>query len=485
MDFESNGLSKEEIRKKRRQKEQMTAMAILGGVILVVLLIIIIIISSVVRSVRTKNEKAKAEAAQKETVAVKEVEEPEPEVSEPEVDAIAGESDVEEAETEEQPEDVAAEEAETESEDDAQSEPEEENPSVKPADLDAQLEEMVTARIESMSVEEKVCQLFFITPEQLMGKESKITAVGSQFNERMNSYPVGGIVLRESNLETADGLSDMISNIRLMDRDQIFIGIMDEGGEDSPLVRSGVTENVIASQAEIGESLGIAGAYSAGISLGGELKQYGFDVNLAPLADVSKIPASVVRDRVFGTDEAQTADLAKNVIKGMKDQGLYTTVKYFPSYGDVSGDGERGPVTSQRTKEDLDKEAEIYKTAIDAGADFLMVSHVGLPKIRGDRRPASLSSEIVTDIIRNEWGYDGIIITDYMDKNCIYQQYTYAEAAVGAIEAGVDVLLATKNFDKSYQAILDAVKKGTITEERIDESLRRIYRVKYSKKLEE
>ena len=112
-----------------------------------------------------------------------------------------------------------------------------------------------------------------------------------------------------------------------------------------------------------------------------------------------------------------------------------------------------------------------------------MISHVSLPKIRGDKRPASLSPEIITDIVRGEWGYDGIVITDYMDKSCIYQKYTYAEAAVGAIEAGADMILSTKNFAKSYNGILDAVKKGQLTEERIDQSLTRIYKVKFASKV--
>ena len=96
------------------------------------------------------------------------------------------------------------------------------------------------------------------------------------------------------------------------------------------------------------------------------------------------------------------------------------------------------------------------------------------------RRPASLSKEVITDIVRTEWKYDGIVITDFMDRSCMYQQYTYAEAAAGAIEAGADMILSPKNFLKSYNGVLDAVNRGQLTEARIDESLRRIYRVKLS-----
>lgn len=480
MEFESNAMNKAQLRKKRRKKERMQAIAILAGMVLVIVLVLGIGIAAVVHVLsarsgtdtdqeQTVDNKPAVSDVQQEDVPVAPEEtlqsgDGEPDGAKPE-NEVGGQTDSEMAQSGD-----GAQNGETKEPEDAQQ---------QLPDRDALLEEKVESQIASMSIEDKVAQLFFLTPEQLMGRESSIDSIGSEFNEKLNQYPIGGIVLRKENMRDAESLSSLISNLNVMTNTILFVGVTDEGGENSPFVQAGITESVISSQKEIGESLGIAGAYSAGISLGSELKQYGFNVNFAPLADVSLTSSSVAARDGFGVDAQQTAELTKNVVKGLSDQNIYSTVKYFPSYGDVNQDGGSGQVISQRSRQDLQSEAQPYLDGIAAGADFVMISHVSLPKVRGDNRPASLSKEIITDIVREEWQFDGIVITDYMDKSCIYQKYTYAEAAVGAIEAGADMILSTKNFEKSYNGILDAVNQGTLTQERIDESLRRIFRVKF------
>ena len=343
-------------------------------------------------------------------------------------------------------------------------------------------DEEIKKEIAEMTLEQKISKLFIITPGQLTGTEIEPTNVGSKVGEKLAAYPVSGLLIKKQNLKSEEELKSMVSNIRLMSQGNLFLVIEDAGGPESPFVTSGITENVVASQKEIGETLGSAGAYSAGISIGSQLKHYEFTVDLAPTADVSKSPSSYAAGHGFGTDMETTADLTKNMVRGLKDQGVLSVVCSFPGYGDVNGNGSSGPISTQRSKEQLIEDSKPYQEAIKAGADMVMISHVGIPKLRGDQRPASLSKELITDIVRDEWEYDGVVITDYMDKTCIYTKYTYAEAAAGAIEAGADILLATKNFQKSYNGVLDAVKKGQISEERIDESVLRIYRLFYQLK---
>ena len=478
MEFESGGLSREEIRKKRRQKERKHALLVLGGIAAAVCLVLGIGIAALVHTISSnhaqKQEAAKQamleqQAAEKETAAA---------LAEAKKEEELAAQKAEEAETAEAEPAAAPEEADVAQDDVTDTDSSDETASdqtdaANQEDAEAVLEEMVASQIAGMSIEQKAAALFFVTPEQLLGIETPVTEVGSSISEKLNQYPVGGIVLKEGNIASAEGLSEMVSNLQVFTQNSLFIGISDEGGEDSPFITSGISENVIASQKEIAESLGNTGAYSAGISLGSELKQFGFNVDFAPLADVSLKDGSIAEQKGFGKDAATNAELARNVVKGLTDQSIFAGVKYFPGYGDAT----------QRTRDDLKEEYAPYQEAIDAGAKFLMISHVSLPKIRGDKRPASLSPEIITDIVRDEWGYDGIVITDYMDKSCIYQKYTYAEAAVGAIEAGADMILSTKNFAKSYNGILDAVKKGQLTEERIDQSLTRIYKVKFASKV--
>lgn len=488
MEFESGGLSREEIRKKRRQKERKRALLVLGGIAAVVCLVLCIGIAALVHTISSnhaqKQEAAKQavleqQAAEKETAAALAEAKKQEELAAQK----AEEAETAEAEPADAPEetDVAPDEAtDAGSSDETASD---QTDAVNQEDAEAVLEDMVASQIAGMSIEQKVAALFFVTPEQLLGIETPVTEVGSSVSEKLNQYPVGGIVLKEGNITSAEGLSEMVSNLQVFTQNSLFIGISDEGGEDSPFITSGISENVIASQKETAESLGNTGAYSAGISLGSELKQFGFNVDFAPLADVSLKDGSIAEQKGFGKDAATNAELARNVVKGLTDQSIFAGVKYFPGYGDATQEGNGGQIISQRTRDDLKEEYAPYQEAIDAGAKFLMISHVSLPKIRGDKRPASLSPEIITDIVRDEWGYDGIVITDYMDKSCIYQKYTYAEAAVGAIEAGADMILSTKNFAKSYNGILDAVKKGQLTEERIDQSLTRIYKVKFASKV--
>lgn len=475
MEYQSGGMSREEIRKKRRQKERMQAFAVFAAALLVLLLVIGGIVFALVRvfSADEEKEKQQVDAVTTESVTVQETGTESKEQMLPQQDVTVDTDAQEQTEVQAEAEEPAE---EPEEEDVAQSVIDE---ILGTEDTEA-LEQMVSEKIASMTLEEKVAGLFFVTPAQLMGIQSDVTAVGSSFGEKYMKYPVGGILLDESNMPSEEEFKTLLSNLSAYLSKDTFLGLENEGGEDAPFVANGFTENVIASHHEIGESLGASGAYSAGISLGSELRRYGIDVNFTPNVDVALTEDSVAAREGFGVDAGMTAELGKNLVKGLSDQNISAAVGHFPSYGDVTHDGDGGQIVSDRTKEDLQKEYAPYLEAIDAGADFVVVSHVGLPKVRGDKRPASLSKEVITDIIRTEWEYDGIVITDFMNRSCMYQKYTYAEAAVGAIEAGADMILAPKNFEKSYNGIMDAINDGTLTEERIDESLKRIYRVKFA-----
>ncbi len=472
MSTEFDKEEKAALRKKKRKKERMQAMALLGGAFVVALLILIGVISLVV-----KISSSKKPAPEPEQVVEAEEEE----------EALAMES--EEPEVTEEPEEeeeVTEPEEETVSEDTT---PEEEPDEEELVSLDDQeedeaaqneeIERMIDEEMSQMTIEQKISKLFILTPGQLIGSEVEGTSINNKMGDQLSRYPISGILFKPANIDNEDDLISAFSNLRSFSMDSLMYVVEDQGGESSPFITSGMSENVIASESEIGESLGTSGAYSAGISIGSEINHYGFHLNLAPYADVTKTPTSYAARKGFGKDTETTADLTQNLVRGMKDQGVICAVGCFPGYSDTPGDGSSGAVVSQRTKEQLEEEALPYQKAIKAGADAIMISHVGLPRVRKDQRPASLSKEVITDIVRDEWGFDGVIMTDYMDKNCIYQKYTYAEAAVGAIEAGADVLLSVKNFQKSYAGIMDAVRKGTLTEERIDESVRRILRLRY------
>ncbi len=126
-----------------------------------------------------------------------------------------------------------------------------------------------------------------------------------------------------------------------------------------------------------------------------------------------------------------------------------------------------------------------FQAGIDAGAELVMVSHLSVPGITGDNTPCSLSPQVITDVLRGQLGYQGIVVTDAMNVAAIMDYYTDEEAAVKALQAGADMILMPDNYQAAYQGVLDAVNNGTLSEDRINESLRRIYRVKKKDKIEE
>lgn len=343
----------------------------------------------------------------------------------------------------------------------------------------AALDATIDTYISNMTLEQKVAGLFFVTPGQLTN-DNHLTVAGSKVNEALNNYPVGGLLLDESNMENDSQLSELIFNLKAFSSNNIFIAVEEHGGSDSPFVKSGISEGVITSPKEIAESGDNSGAYTAGIAIGTLLNRYGFDTVFGPVADIAYSENGYTSGQSYGSDPETVRGMVRNAIHGQEDQGIRTAIQYFPGYGDITSSPSGTRPVSSRTADDIkEKEYPIYKDAINSGADFIMVSQIAYKPITTDV-PACLSSSVVTDMLRNDLGYDGIILTDYMNTNSLIQHYKHADAAVMAIKAGCDMLVSPGNFQKAYNGILDAVNSGEITEERIDESIRRIYRVKYA-----
>ena len=443
-------LSKEELRKLRRKKEQRNALGILALFVLVIVLILGGIGFGVYSFLHREPEK-------------------EPEVTvEPEPVTVEPESVVSENETKEeeavsvsinQPED--GEEIELTDE-------------MKAAILD----ETIAGYLTNMTIEEKVAGLFFVTPEGLTGTND-VTIGGSAMSAALSEYPVGGILFTESNMESPEQFKELVFNVKSFTSNEVFIGVEETGGEESPFVTRELTEAVITSQKAIGESGENSGAYTAGIAIGNRMNEYGINTVIGPLADVAFSQNGYTSPGSFGDDPEMVKDMVRNAVRGIVDQNIHTCVKFFPGYGDVEKSPESARPVSNRTKEDIvEKDYPIYDDAIDGGTDFIMVSQIAYKSITDDV-PACLSPEVVTDMLRGELEYEGIVITDYMDTRSLIMHYKHADAAVMAIQAGADMLFCPGDFKKAYNGILSAIEAGEISEERIDESLYRIYRVKY------
>lgn len=344
------------------------------------------------------------------------------------------------------------------------------------------LGELVESSISEMPLEDKVAGLFIVTPEALTGVATA-TQAGEGTQKALHEYAVGGLIYFGNNIVDEEQIKTMLARTTSMSRYPVFLAVDEEGGSVSRVAGSGIDVIQVGDMASIGESGDVEQAYKAGMTIGTYLKELGFNLDFAPVADVSDSENSVMGDRVFGSDAGLVADMVSNVVEGIEAAGVSSCLKHFPGIGHTEGDTHNSRVEVTRTLDEMRSIDFIpFQAGIDAGADFVMVSHAALADA-DDTVPASLSKTIMTDILRDEMGFEGIIITDALNMAAITEYYTTEEAAVGAIVAGADMLLMPDDFQAAYNAVLAAVQDGTISEERINGSLKRIYRVKYADKL--
>lgn len=335
--------------------------------------------------------------------------------------------------------------------------------------------------LKNMPLEDKVSQLFFVRPEALTGVETAVQA-GEMTRAALADYPVGGVVLFSENIENEGQLREMLANLQSYSKYPLFLGVDEEGG---PLVARIANSGTILvpsfpNMSEIGNTRDAEKAYEVGTTIGEYLHSLGFNVDFAPVADVlTNSQNQVIGARAFGSDAALVSQMVAREVEGFEEQNVSAVLKHFPGHGGTGEDSHAEAAVLNRTKEEL-QSAEFlpFQAGIKAGADMVMVGHISVPLVTGDYTPATLSKQIVSEILRQEMGYDGIVITDSMSMGAIVNYYDPAEAAVMVLQAGGDMILMPQDFQASRQAVLDAVNAQALSEERIDESLKRIYRVK-------
>lgn len=336
-----------------------------------------------------------------------------------------------------------------------------------------------------MTLEEKIAQMFIITPEALTGYSS-VTSAGEVTKEAFQKYPIGGLIYFAGNIQSKEQVTEMISLQQQYSLERIglplFISVDEEGGSVARVANeSPIAVKHFPDMASIGASPdALLQAEELGDEIGRYLKGLGFNLDFAPDADVLTNPENtVVKQRSFGTDAEKTAELVVAVSKHLNEQGVYSCLKHFPGHGATAGDTHKGFAYIDKTLEEL-KEAELlpFQEGIDAGVPFVMVGHISAPNITGDDTPATLSKILITDVLREDMQFDGIIITDAMNMGAISSGYSSKEAARLAVSAGVDMILMPTDFKAAYEGLIEAVKEGSIKEERINESVRRIVEMK-------
>ena len=335
------------------------------------------------------------------------------------------------------------------------------------------------AVLDTMTQEEKLWQLFFVTPEALTGVETA-TRAGDTTKDALEAMPVGGIVYFAKNLENAEQTRQMLENTQSCVRIPLFLGVDEEGGSVARVSSNpDMGVNPIASMAEFGAQGDAAALYSAVSGLAAGIKALGFNLDFAPVADVASGKSAVIGERSFGSDAALCASMSSIASGALADNGVISCLKHFPGYGSASADDHNGPAEVTKTLEQLEQcDFLPFISGIEKGVPFIMVSHLSVPAVTGDDTPCDLSYAAVTETLRNKLGYSNVIITDAQNMASITGRYGAGEAAVAALKAGVDMILMPDDLQAAYDAVQAAVESGALTAQRIDESVLRILRIK-------
>lgn len=327
--------------------------------------------------------------------------------------------------------------------------------------------------VDRMSLDEKIGQMIFAGVE---GTKSNGDA-----DRLVREYKVGGIILNGENITTPSQTVAYINDLKArnsINKVPLFLGIDQEGGRITKL--PGELQN-IPTNLEIGKMNDPAFSFELGTVLGKLVKAYGFNINFAPVLDVNSNPDNpVIGDRSFSANPEIVSELGIQTMKGIQSENIIASVKHFPGHGDTSVDSHLELPTVNKSRTQLEElELIPFKRAIDEGAEMLMVAHILLPKL--DDYPSSMSKVIMTDFLREGLGYDGVIITDDMTMEAIEGNFDMGDAAIRSIKAGSDIVMVAHDYDKMFQVIeklKNAVEQGEISEERIDESVTRILRLK-------
>lgn len=337
--------------------------------------------------------------------------------------------------------------------------------------------------VSSMTLDQKIDQLFIITPEALTGV-GQVVSAGETTKSVLHEHAVGGLVYFADNLEDPDQTKRLLANTQQYAKDAnslpIFLAVDEEGGTVARVASNsafGVKD--VGDMRDIGATGNAKRARKATATIGDYLDDLGFNLDFAPVADVAVSQNSTMYERSFGSDPQTVAKMVSAAIKGFKQTGVLCAVKHFPGIGSAEGDSHNESISTDETLEQMEGDTLVpFVQAIADEVPFVMVGHLSVLDVDSDGKPASLSHTVITGLLRNKMGYDGIIVTDSLSMGAVTQYCSASEAGAAALEAGADMLLMPEDFAKCRKGIKRAIKNGDLTEERIDESAKRIVKTK-------
>jgi beta-N-acetylhexosaminidase len=339
--------------------------------------------------------------------------------------------------------------------------------------------------LNNMTLEEKVGQLFIVNLEDINDGLDTLY-FNDDIKDSLEKYNIGGVIFFQKNIQDRNQVKDLISNIQSSSKIPLFISVDEEGGVvarigNTPTMNTTKFEDML----EVGNSKNYDRAYEIGNTIGREIHELGFNLDFAPVADVlTNSKNTEIGTRSFGNDPEVVSKMVIKYAEGLQDSNVSATLKHFPGHGDTLENSHEGSSYTLKTLDDVRKvEFLPFKAGIEKGVDFVLVSHLSAPNITGSNVPASLSPRIIKDLLRDELNYKNIVITDALNMGAVSFNYYPGEAAITSLKAGVDILLMTPNFEDVYNQVIEAINENIISEERVDESVERILRVKLNRNI--
>lgn len=345
--------------------------------------------------------------------------------------------------------------------------------------------EMARQYMESLTVEEKVGQLFVVNLEQLdlhKGSYYEFKKCTKRMKEALERYHVGGVILFSRNIAKPKQTVKLIADLQESSNIPLFVAVDEEGGDVARIASNKKMKTTAFPTAEeIGQTEDGEYVYEMGRTIAREIRSLGFNVDFAPVADVKTSELNTeIGNRSFGDDQDKVAELVSAFVQGCQERNVSATLKHFPGQGSSTGDTHQESVDIDSSISKLRKYDFVpFQAGIKAGADFVMVSHISVSRVTETTEPASMSELVMQTILREELDFRGIIITDALDMSSITDNYTPAEAAYSAFKSGADIILMPTDLEQAYQEVLARVQDGSVEASRLDESVLRILTVKF------
>ena len=339
---------------------------------------------------------------------------------------------------------------------------------------DVLIEDEIREYVNTLSIDEKIGQMLFISYQ-------KSSSINSELSNILNTVKPGGFILFNENLQEYKASYNFIENLQKNSSIPLFIGIDEEGGRVDRLSSlKKYSYEKIPPMLEIGSTNDENNAYKTGVTISKILQDFNINLDFAPVADVySNASNTVIGNRSFGQEPYLVARMSTALAKGLSDNNIIPVYKHFPGHGNTSTDSHYNLPVVTKTKEELLKSDLIpFINAIENNAEIIMVGHLAVPEITNDFTPASLSKTIITDILKNELGYNNLIITDALNMKAITNYYSEKETYELAINAGVNMLLMPNNPLKAMELIKESINEGTISIESINNSVYKILKLK-------